>query len=207
MLKINLPLDADGNIQSLGPLWGAMAIKKKYDVDVTVELVPHGNHEAMPQPNTSEPEKLVPDQIADDYLTILEAARQGYKSRSQINNDVREQNLPHVLCNGVKHIKISDLNRLYGSPVVTLARPPMRDLLDQPGVLELKRVFSSREVANDAPEYMSTAEVARAIGVSMSCLYNNRRLRKKLGMIQHGKGCTVKYPKCKVDAYVKRFAV
>ena len=148
MLKINVPLNADGNIKSLGPIHGAMAIKKKYDVDVTVDLVPFETTEAL------------------------------------------------------RKAELAQANQ-----VCKVETPTFGDLLDQAEVANFKSELEPVKPANDAPEYLSTPEVAEALGVNACSIYNNKRLQKKLGKIQHGKGCTVKYPKCKVDAYIKRFVV
>jgi hypothetical protein len=49
-------------------------------------------------------------------ITIVEAARQGFKSRSQINKDVRAGKLPSVEERGRKVVDVADLVRLYGEP-------------------------------------------------------------------------------------------
>ena len=156
MLKINVPLNADGNIKSLGPIHGAMAIKKKYDVDVTVDLVPFETTEAL------------------------------------------------------RKAELAQANQ-----VCKVETPTFGDLLDQAEVANFKNKLKPVKPANDAPKYLSlprdqyltTPEVAELLGMKAWSVYTNKRLQKKLGKIQHGKGCTVKYPKCKVDAYVKRLAV
>lgn len=145
MLKINVPLDAAGNIKSLGPIHGAMAIKQKYDVDVTVDLVPFETSEA-----------------------------------------IREAELAQA------------------NQACDIDKPTFGDLLDQADVINFKSKLKTPEPLPALPEYLSTTEVAKVLGVSASCIYNNKRLRKKLGVVQHGKGCIARYPKTKVDAYVAR---
>jgi hypothetical protein len=49
-------------------------------------------------------------------ITINEAAKQGFKSRSQINKDVRSGKLPHTVEKGTKVIDVADLIQLYGEP-------------------------------------------------------------------------------------------
>ena len=59
-------------------------------------------------------------------ITINEASKQGFKSRSQINKDVRERKtkegkilppkLPHTVEKGIKLIDVADLIQLYGEP-------------------------------------------------------------------------------------------
>ena len=49
-------------------------------------------------------------------ITITAAARQGFKSRSQINKDVRSGRLPSTLERGRKVVDVADLVRLYGEP-------------------------------------------------------------------------------------------
>lgn len=49
-------------------------------------------------------------------ISISEAAKQGFKSRSQINKDVRSGRLPHSEDRGRKVIDVADLVRLYGEP-------------------------------------------------------------------------------------------
>jgi len=49
-------------------------------------------------------------------ISIVEAAKQGFKSRSQINKDVRTGKLPSFEENGRKVIDVADLVRLYGEP-------------------------------------------------------------------------------------------
>jgi hypothetical protein len=49
-------------------------------------------------------------------ITILEAAKQGFKSRSTINKDVRLGKLLFTEEQGRKVIDVADLVRLYGEP-------------------------------------------------------------------------------------------
>jgi SMC interacting uncharacterized protein involved in chromosome segregation len=49
-------------------------------------------------------------------ITINEAAKQGFKSRSQINKDVRSGKLPHTMERDTKVVDVSDLIKLYGEP-------------------------------------------------------------------------------------------
>jgi len=49
-------------------------------------------------------------------ISISEAAKKGFKSRSQINKDVRSGRLPHTEDRGRKVIDVADLVRLYGEP-------------------------------------------------------------------------------------------
>ena len=49
-------------------------------------------------------------------ITITEAAKQNYKSRSTINKDVRSGKLPSFEERGVKVVDIADLIALYGEP-------------------------------------------------------------------------------------------
>ena len=49
-------------------------------------------------------------------ITINQAAKQGFKSRSQINKDVRSGKLPSTVENGTKTVDVADLIRLYGEP-------------------------------------------------------------------------------------------
>jgi DNA anti-recombination protein RmuC len=49
-------------------------------------------------------------------ITIVEAAKQGFKSRSQINKDVRAGKLPSFEERGRKVVDVADLIRLYGEP-------------------------------------------------------------------------------------------
>jgi hypothetical protein len=49
-------------------------------------------------------------------ISINEAAKKGFKSRSQINKDVRSGKVPHSLERGRKVIDVADLVRLYGEP-------------------------------------------------------------------------------------------
>ena len=49
-------------------------------------------------------------------ITIVEAAKQGFKSRSQINKDVSSGKLPHTRERDRKVIEIADLIKLYGEP-------------------------------------------------------------------------------------------
>ena len=56
------------------------------------------------------------------YITITEAAKAGFKSRSQLNKDVRpgkegkEPRLKSVMEDGRKKVAIDDLIELYGEP-------------------------------------------------------------------------------------------
>ena len=45
-------------------------------------------------------------------ITINEAAKQGFKSRSQINKDVRSGKLPHTVEKGTKVLDVADLIQL-----------------------------------------------------------------------------------------------
>jgi DNA repair exonuclease SbcCD ATPase subunit len=49
-------------------------------------------------------------------ITITAAAQQGFKSRAQINKDVRSGKLTSTLERGRKVVDIADLVRLYGEP-------------------------------------------------------------------------------------------
>ena len=49
-------------------------------------------------------------------ITITAAAKQGFKSRAQINKDVRSGKLPSTVERGRKVVDVADLVRLYGEP-------------------------------------------------------------------------------------------
>ena len=49
-------------------------------------------------------------------ITITAAAKQGFKSRAQINKDVRSGKLPSTVDRGRKVVDVADLVRLYGEP-------------------------------------------------------------------------------------------
>ena len=58
-------------------------------------------------------------------ITITEAAKQGYKSRSQINKDVRSGRLPSFEERGRKVVDVADLIALYGEPGAKAAPAPI----------------------------------------------------------------------------------
>ena len=58
-------------------------------------------------------------------ITITEAAKQGYKSRSQINKDVRSGRLPSFEERGRKVVDVADLIALYGEPGSKAAPAPI----------------------------------------------------------------------------------
>ena len=58
-------------------------------------------------------------------ITITEAAKQKYKSRSQINKDVRSGRLPSFEERGRKVVDVADLIALYGEPGSKAAPAPI----------------------------------------------------------------------------------
>ena len=56
-------------------------------------------------------------------ITITAAAQHGFKSRAQINKDVRSGKLPSTLERGRKVVDVADLVRLYGEPGVDPVLP------------------------------------------------------------------------------------
>ena len=58
-------------------------------------------------------------------ITITEAAKQKYKSRSQINKDVRSGRLPSFEERGRKVVDVADLIALYGEPGAKAAPAPI----------------------------------------------------------------------------------
>jgi len=56
-------------------------------------------------------------------ITITQAAKQGFKSRAQINKDVRSGKLPSIVERGRKVVDVADLVRLYGEPGVETVPP------------------------------------------------------------------------------------
>ena len=56
-------------------------------------------------------------------ITITAAAKQGFKSRAQINKDVRSGKLPSTVERGRKVVDVADLVRLYGEPGADPVRP------------------------------------------------------------------------------------
>ena len=56
-------------------------------------------------------------------ITITAAAQHGFKSRAQINKDVRSGKLPSTLERGRKVVNVADLVRLYGEPGVDPVLP------------------------------------------------------------------------------------
>lgn len=58
-------------------------------------------------------------------ITITEAAKQDYKSRSQINKDVRTGKLPSFEERGRKVVDVADLIALYGEPGSKEAAAPV----------------------------------------------------------------------------------
>ena len=58
-------------------------------------------------------------------ITITEAAKQGYKSRSQINKDVRSGRLSSFEERGRKVVDVADLIALYGEPGSKAAPAPI----------------------------------------------------------------------------------
>ena len=56
-------------------------------------------------------------------ITITAAAKQGFKSRAQINKDVRSGKLPSTVDRGRKVVDVADLVRLYGEPGVETVPP------------------------------------------------------------------------------------
>lgn len=58
-------------------------------------------------------------------ITITEAAKQGYKSRSQINKDVRSGRLSSFEERGRKVVDVADLIALYGEPGSKAASAPI----------------------------------------------------------------------------------
>tara|TARA_Y100001934_G_scaffold170575_1_gene202458 strand:- start:21 stop:479 length:459 start_codon:yes stop_codon:yes gene_type:complete len=58
-------------------------------------------------------------------ITITEAAKQGYKSRSQINKDVRSGRLSSFEERGRKVVDVADLIALYGEPGAKAAPAPI----------------------------------------------------------------------------------
>jgi DNA repair exonuclease SbcCD ATPase subunit len=59
-------------------------------------------------------------------ITIVEAAKQGFKSRSQINKDVRAGKLPSFEERGRKVVDVADLIRLYGEPGSSAPPEPIK---------------------------------------------------------------------------------
>ena len=62
-------------------------------------------------------------------ITITEAAKQGFKSRSTLNKDVRSGKLPSHFEMGRKVVDVADLIRLYDEPGEKEARPVPTDLV------------------------------------------------------------------------------
>lgn len=59
-------------------------------------------------------------------ITIVEAAKQGFKSRSQINKDVRSGRLSSFEERGRKVVDVADLVRLYGEPGSSAPPAPIK---------------------------------------------------------------------------------
>lgn len=62
-------------------------------------------------------------------ISITEAAKQGFKSRSTLNKDVRSGKLPSHVERGRKVVDVADLIRLYGEPGGKEDRPVPTDLV------------------------------------------------------------------------------
>ena len=60
-------------------------------------------------------------------ISITEAAKQGFKSRSTLNKDVRSGKLPAHVERGRKVVDVAELIRLYGEPGAIEARPVPTD--------------------------------------------------------------------------------
>ena len=62
-------------------------------------------------------------------ITITEAAKRNFKSRSTLNKDVRSGKLPSHVERGRKVVDVADLIRLYGEPGEKQDRPVPTDLV------------------------------------------------------------------------------